>query len=161
MRDKKGLLLVVGLVVVVMGASLFIGNSNPIQAQSEKDSESKPKSVIGYVDVMAIFEVHPEKAKAEQMLNQEAMKLQSRLEDEIKDMSKEERQTVMEKYQKQLKQKESELLNQVIKSIDETITQVASEEGIKVVMEKENVIYGGIDLTEKVKEIILQKYSEQ
>ncbi|AZR74913.1 hypothetical protein BBF96_11575 [Anoxybacter fermentans] len=157
MKRKIKLALLIGFIVVISGLAIFLAGFGKIQAQTEK----KPVSIIGYVDVMEVFESHPEKKAAEELLNQEVMELQARLEEEIKDMTQEERKATMEKYQDRLTQREQELIAHVIASIDEAIREVADEMGVKVVLDKKNVIYGGQDLTEQVKERILKKYSNQ
>lgn len=156
MNKKIRMILLIGLVVVILGAIFIFGNLNVTQAEVQ----NKAKSVIGYIDVMDIFESHPEKVLAEKELNNEVMKLQEQLEDEVKDLSQEKREEILGKYQSQLTEREQELIKGVIDSIDETIREVADELGIKVVLEKKNVIFGGEDLTEQVKERIQQKYSD-
>lgn len=146
----------VALVVTLLGALAFTGGTQ-LQAQTEEE----PVTAVGYVNVMEVFESHPEKLASEQVLNDEVLALQSQLEAEIKDMTQEERQKIMQKYQEQLSQREQELVSRVIASIDETIREVADEIGVQIVLEKEQVIYGGQDLTDLVKKRIQEKYGEE
>lgn len=146
----------VALVVTLLGALAFTGGSQ-LQAQTEE----QPVAAVGYVNIMEVFESHPEKLASEEVLNDEVLALQAQLEAEIKDMSQEERQKTMQTYQDKLSQREQELVSRVIDSIDETIREVADEIGIQVVLEEKQVIYGGQDLTELVKQRIQEKYGDE
>lgn len=153
-RNLKISLLAV-FMVILLGAA-FLGSSK-IEAETQK----KATGVIGFVDIQAVFEAHPEKEVAEQKLNDEVQTMQAQLEKEVKDQTQEQRQVTMQKYQDQLAQREEELISQVIATIDEVIREVADESGIQVVLEKKSVIYGGEDLTQQVKDRIQQKYSNK
>lgn len=153
-NTKIGVL--VAIVVTLLGALAFTGGTQ-LQAQTEEE----PIAAVGYVNVMEVFESHPEKLASEQVLNDEVLALQAQLETEIKDMTQEERQEIMKKYQEQLSQREQELVSRVIASIDEAIREVADENGVQIVLEKEQVIYGGLDLTDLVKKRIQEKYGEE
>lgn len=142
--------------VLVLGLVVFMGTSN-IQAETAK----KASSFVGYVDVMAVFAEHPDKAQAEQKLNEEVKAMQAELEKEVKDKPQDQRQAIMQKYQEKLALREQELISEVIKNIDLSIQEVANELGIQVVLEKKSVIYGGQDLTEEVKERVLAKANKQ
>lgn len=153
-RNIKISLLAVFMVVLI-GVAFF--GSSKIEAETQK----KTTGVIGFVDIQAVFEAHPEKVVAEQKLSDEVQAMQAQLEKEVKDQSQEQRQVTMQKYQDQLAQREQELISQVIATIDEAIREVADESGIKVVLEKKNVIYGGEDLTQQVNDRIQQKFSNK
>ena len=52
--------------------------------------------------------------------------------------------------QERLANKEKELMDPLMKSIEEAIKKVADKKGLSVVVEKQTVIYGGVDITDEV-----------
>ncbi len=112
------------------------------------------KSTIGFVDIQLVFQQHPEKFKAEKILSEEAQRLQAKLEEEATELSAQEREQLLESYQRELMEMEQELVETVIGEIDATITEIAREREVAVVLESRNVIYGGQDLTREVLEKI-------
>ncbi len=114
----------------------------------------KKQQVIGYVNMEKLFINHPAKASSEVELNQEAQRLQKKLETEAKNMTKEERQQLLQRYQEELNGLEKELVEKVMDDINKKIRKVAKEKEISVVVDKQAVFYGGYDLTEDVLEVI-------
>jgi outer membrane protein len=49
-----------------------------------------------------------------------------------------------------LQNKQTELMEPVNKKIEETIKKVADKKGLAVVVEKNTVVYGGLDITDEV-----------
>lgn len=108
------------------------------------------RATIAFVDLHEIFQVHPERQVAEFLLQQEAMALQEKMEEEILDLSSEEQQQVMEGYQQQLELYEQELIAGVLQEIEAMVATVAQKEQVEVVLEVSQLLYGGLDLTPKV-----------
>ena len=50
--------------------------------------------------------------------------------------------------------REQELIAEVVEKIEDIVQEVALEKGVEVVLEAQNVIYGGQDLTQAVLEKI-------
>jgi len=118
------------------------------------EAEGETRGRIAYVDVWAVFNNHPQKAIAEEKLNQLARSMQLELEEKAKDRPKEEQQEMLEEYQTLLSQKEQELIQEIIDIIGEVIQIVAREKEVTIVLDKKNVIYGGYDMTQDVIEFI-------
>ena len=123
-------------------------------------AESDMAGRIAYVDLWMIFNYHPEKAKAEIELKQLAGSMQAELEEKATGLPKNEQQELMEQYQSRLTQRERELVQNIIEIIRKEIAEFAQEKELKMVLDKNNVIYGGIDLTEEVINYIEGKYKE-
>jgi len=130
------------LIFTVLAAVIMI--DNPVGAQNDKVAQ------IAYVDMQKLFANHPDKVASEEKLNEEAKRLQKQLEKEAKNMTKEERQELLEKYQQQLNNLERDLVAEVMQDINNKVMDIAKEKGITVVVEKPVVIYGGYDLTDEV-----------
>lgn len=117
-------------------------------------AESQSKGQIAYVDLWAVFNVHPEKPVAESELNQLAQSMQIELEEKAKDLSKEQQQNLLKEYQSKLSQHEQDLIQKIIESIKDVVVKVAIEKEVKIVLDQKNVIYGGYDMTADVIDFI-------
>ncbi len=144
MKDKKNITLIIIILVVVTSASLLLLYSNI----NLKDEENELKNKIGYVNIQVLFDSHPLKKEAEEKLNNLARDLQLELETKLEDVDKENHQELIYQYQNKLSEKENELINNVVDSIENTINQFAKENEMKAVLKEEDVIDGGLDITE-------------
>lgn len=113
-------------------------------------SEAAKGSDIGYVDMQAIFAAHPETAKARTLLAQETAKVEKEFNQKKQGLNQQQQEALLQQYREQLAQKEQELTDNVMKKIDTTIGEVAKSKGLSVVLEKQNIFYGGVDLTKEV-----------
>ena len=109
---------------------------------------------IAFVNLQKVFEAHPDKAEAEAQLNLEAQEMQAELEAEADDLSQEEQQQLLQQYQQELTQREQELIQEVLADIEGLLNQLAEEKGVSVVLDGQNVLYGGYDLTPELIEMI-------
>lgn len=145
-KTKFIIFTIIGVFLISTGLVLY--SSETIGAESES------KDQIAYVDLWAVFNVHPQKAVAESELNELAQSMQTELEDKAKELPKDKQQDLLKEYQSKLSQREQELIQNIIDSIKEVVVQVAIEKEVKMVLDQKNVIYGGYDMTEDVIEHI-------
>jgi len=140
----------IGLVVfMVIGAYTVLTETPLLQAgPGELDSS------IGHVNVREVFEAHPDTMTAEMQLSREAQAMQEEMEEKAADLSEQEQQALIQEYQQRLALREQELISEVVEKIEDIVAEVAQERGIEVVLEAQNVIYGGEDLTAAVLEKI-------
>ena len=103
-----------------------------------------------YVDLQRVFAEHPARTAAEQTLNQKAAEYKQQIEKETDQLSGSEQKELLKKYQNELKELESELLAQVTEEVEQTIIKTAEEKKVKFVLEKDDILYGGYDLTDDV-----------
>ncbi|MFW6378193.1 MAG: OmpH family outer membrane protein [Bacillota bacterium] len=122
----------------------FIMTTAPAAAQDE----------IAFVNLQEVFEAHPDKGEAEEQLNLEAQEMQSELEEEADELGEEEQQQLLQEYQEELSQREQELIQEVLADIEDLLNQLAEEKGVSVVLDGQNVLYGGYDLTPELIEMI-------
>ncbi|TDX59190.1 OmpH family outer membrane protein [Orenia marismortui] len=139
--------LIFTLLVFSVLASVFMLN-RPVDAEGDKASK------VGYVDMQKLFVNHPDKAASESKLNEEAKRIQKKVEEEAKNMTKEEQQELLQKYEQYLKDLERKEISKIFEDINDKIRIVAEENGINVVVDKPAVIYGGYDLTDDVLKVI-------
>jgi len=141
-KTEFNMLIIAGILLFSIGFVLY--SSDHIGAESES------KGQIAYVDLWAVFNVHPEKSTAESELNKLAQSMQTELEEKAKDLPNEKQQDLLKEYQTKLSQREQELIQNIIDSIKDVVVEVAKEKEVKMVLDKKNVIYGGYNMTEDV-----------
>lgn len=141
-KTEFNILIIIGILLLCAGLVLY--SSEFIGAESES------KGQIAYVDLWAVFNVHPEKSTAESELNQLAQSMQTELEEKAKDLPNDKQQDLLKEYQTKLSQREQELIQNIIESIKEIVVKVAKEKEVKMVLDKKNVIYGGYNMTDDV-----------
>lgn len=105
---------------------------------------------VAYVDLERIFAEHPARRAAEAALNQKAAQYQQQLEEQGEKLSGIGQKKLLANYQAELTDLENELLDSVLKELETIIIETAVENKVKFVLEKEKVLYGGYDLTDKV-----------
>ena len=146
---SKYTMFIVMLILVITAAFLLYPVANT--------SASEQTGRIAYLDVWAVFNVHPQKAVAEAELNQLAQLMQSELEEKARDLPANEQQEMLREYQAELSYNEQTLIQEIINSIKEVVVIVAEEKEIEMVLDKKNVIYGGYDLSDAVLNYIKQE----
>ena len=83
--------------------------------------------------------------------------IQKDFEEKAKGMNDQEKQDYYLQCQKRLQQKQLELTEPVLKSVDEEIKKAAEARGLSVVVDKAVVLYGGQDITQDVMKKIVGK----
>ena len=76
--------------------------------------------------------------------------VQKDFEEKSAGMSDQEKQDYYRQCQQRLQQKQAELLDPIVKSVDDAIQKTADAKGLSVVIEKAAVVYGGQDITQDV-----------
>lgn len=138
MKLARSEMIAAAVIAALLLAGLFFSEGR-VLAQNE--------GLIAFVNLEELFEAHPDKAQAEEQLNLEAQELQQELEERAEDLSQDEQQQLLQEYQQRLNQREQELIQEVLGQIEGLIIELAEEKGIEVVLDGQNVLYGGYDLT--------------
>jgi len=133
--------LIIAVIAVMAGMTGIAGLSRGVGA-SDREEE-----IIAYVNLEELFQAHPDKALAEEKLNLEARELQQELEEKADELSQEEQQQMLQEYQQILSEREQELIEGVLEQIESLIIELAEEKGFQVVLDGQNVLYGGYNLT--------------
>jgi|SRR5690554_2309210 len=154
MKKKNRFAVAAGIAILLVGVFSFV-----LMEKTEADEGAKGR--IAYVDVWTVFNIHPDKSSAERELNQLAQEMQTELEENARDLPEEQQQDMLQDYQNRLTQREQELIQAIINKIKEVIMVVAEEKEVKVVLDKQNVIYGGYDMTPDVVDYIEENTAEE
>ncbi len=147
-RALQGTLIIMAVLMVV-GVYTVVTETPLLQA-----GPGELESSVGHVDIRQIFEAHPDTMTAEMQLSMEAQAMQEELEEKAADLSQQEQEELLEEYQYRLAMREQELIAEVVAKIEDIVEEVALERGVDVVLESQNVIFGGQDLTSAVLEKI-------
>jgi len=131
-------------VLIIAGIAGITGVAELSRGVGASDLE---EGIIAYVNLEELFEAHPDKALAEEKLNLEARELQQELEEKADELSQEEQQQMLQEYQQILSEREQELIAGVLEQIEGLIIELAEENGFQVVLDGQNVLYGGYNLT--------------
>lgn len=105
---------------------------------------------IGVVDMQRALDGHPRKAPSERALQEFFQAKQREFAERSKGMTAEQRQLLDRELQQQFLVKRQELLGGLDKEIRATVEEIARGEGVSVVLERSVVLFGGVDLTDKV-----------
>ena len=65
-------------------------------------------------------------------------------------MNTEEKYRYYQQLQQRLGKKQNELMDPLLKKMNDTIQKIAQKKGLSVVVDKSSVIYGGADITDEV-----------
>ncbi len=128
-------------IVIVAALGFVVARSGPALGQS---------FTIGYVDMVRAVEAHPRKASAEGALKDYAQTQIADAQQRAKGLSAGQQQDVQRQVQQQVLKKRQELIGGLEKDIRAAIEKIAKEQGISIVVSREVVLYGGVDLTDQV-----------
>lgn len=153
---KRNLILITG----ILAAVLIIGLAFMNYSVDDLLAQNQTAGRIAYVDIVEVYEIHPEKKEAEQKLGKMAQEMESSLKEQSGELSEEKQQEILQDYQQELSAQEEEMIQSILDNINSIIEKVAQDKEVKVVMEKQNIIYGGYDLTGAVKSYVKNNTEE-
>src|SRR6266849_223384 len=105
---------------------------------------------IGFVDMKRAFDSHPRKVSSERALAEFDQAKQREFQQRAKDLSPAQRQDLYRQLQQQFVQKEDELRGGLTQDIRAAVEKVGHDRGITIIMDRQVVLYGGVDLTDAV-----------
>jgi len=138
--DRKFQIAVIVLLLAILSSVLLLGLFKQDQSIDS----------VAYVNLEKVFAEHPARTAAEQKLNQKAAEYQQQLEQNGEELSGAEQKELLNSYRKDLQNLEAELLDSVLKEVEKIIIETAAEKQVKFVLEEEDVLYGGFNLTDDV-----------
>jgi outer membrane protein len=132
---------VIGCFTLAMSAGGF-GSSIASAASSE--------SAIGVVNYQVLVSQSPKLEQVQRDMQKIVADTRAEFNSKSQNMSDEEKERYYKQLQERLGVKQKELMDPVIAEIDAVIKKVADKKGLKVVVEKSTVVYGGTDITDEV-----------
>ncbi len=107
-------------------------------------------SNIGVVNYQVLISQHPDMAKAQESMQAEVEQAKKDFDAKSATMNDKEKQDYYTQIQQRLSLKQQELTGPVFDKVEAAIKAVADAKGLSVVMDKSNVVYGGLDITDEV-----------
>lgn len=107
-------------------------------------------ATIGFVDYIQVKSNMVDYKNAQATMAAEQEKLQKEFDEKSASLSDAEKKQLYNQYMQRLNQKATELDTQMNEKIDAAIKDIATKQGISVVLDKSSVLYGGKDLTQDV-----------
>ena len=132
---------VIGCFTLAMSAGGF-GSSVASAAGSE--------SAIGVVDYQVLVSQYPKLEQLNTELEKAKKDARTEFDEKSKNMNEDEKERYYRQLQERLQVKIQELDAMLKKDMEEAIKKVADKKGLKVVVDKATVIYGGTDITDEV-----------
>ena len=113
-------------------------------------AQAAPAASTGVVDYLYLINQQPETAQANATLRSEQEAAKKEFADKSSGLSDADKQNLDRQLGQRVEQKRQELLQPIIEKINAAIKEVADAKGLSVVIAKQQVIYGGVDITEDV-----------
>ena len=149
LRDPKNVKMIslfVAAIFVLGCFALTLTQSGVNSVASAASSES----AIGVVNYQMLLSQVPDLQNVQTSMKQEIDNAQKDFDEKSKTMNDTEKQRYYQQLQERLSNKEKELMDPVLKKIETTIKKVADKKGLSVVVDKNTVVYGGLDITDEV-----------
>ena len=132
---------VIGCFTLAMSAGGF-GSSVASAAASE--------SAIGVVNYQVLVSQSPRLDQVREDMQKAITDTRMEFDAKSKNMNDEEKGRYYQQLQERLGNKEKELMDPVLDEINAAIKKIADKKGLKVVVDKSTVVYGGTDITDEV-----------
>lgn len=145
-KQVKWISIAIAFVFIGSVVALAVSQSSLGGVASAAGSASK----IGVVNYQALLAQHPDMPSAEETLKQETEAAKAEFEEKSKSMNEQEKAEYYQKLQQRLSAKQRELLQQIMAKIDGEIKTVSDARGLSVVLDQNNVVYGGVEITADV-----------
>ena len=147
LRDKKN----VKLVSLVIAAFFVLGIVGLSLSQSSIGHAAPANnSAVGVVNYQMVVVSHPDLANVKTAMQAEVETVRKEFEEKAQSMPDQEKQRSYAQLQERLGQKERELMAPVLDKVTAAIKKVADAKGLTIVVDKQTVIYGGVDITDDV-----------
>ncbi len=114
-------------------------------------------SSIGIVDYVYLINKHPDTKNSNDALRSEAEQAKKEYAEKSVNMNDQDKHNLDQQLGQRIEQKRQDLLKPIMGKINEAIKEVADAKGLSVIVGKNVVIYGGVDITDDV----LKKISGQ
>lgn len=130
-------------------ATLVVGGFGVHALVSNGGSSAAGAGSVGYVDVSRIIDDYLAPI-VDGPLTTETLRLQAEFEAIAKELNDEAARDAFNRYQAMLNLVKHDLIDEQLPTINAAIGAVAERESIMVVLDKQSVLHGGVDLTELV-----------
>lgn len=139
-------------IISIAIALLFIGSVVALALTTTGNGIASAASSVnvGVVDRDQVLSQHPDGENFNSQMQTSIAEVQKDFEAKSQGMTDQEKADYYRQCQQRLAQRQQELMEPILKSVDDTIKKVADSKGLSVVIEKAAVVYGGTDITQDV-----------
>jgi outer membrane protein len=137
----------INLFLMIVLISLILPGTGGTAAAQAMPPAGASTAALGIVDYIYLINQHPDTVKANEILQAEQEKARRELTESSAGMSASEKQELDRQLGARVEQKRQELLKPISAKISAAIKAVADAKGLAVILPKEYVIYGGLDIT--------------
>lgn len=113
-------------------------------------SAASSESAIGVVNYQVLVSQSPRLEQVREDMQKAITDTRMEFDSKSKNMNDEEKERYYQQLQERLGNKEKELMDPVLEEINAAIKKIADKKGLKVVVDKSTVVYGGTDITDEV-----------
>lgn len=147
LRNRKN----VQLVSLAIAAFFILGIVGISLSQSSIGHAAPANnSAVGMVNFQMIVVSSPDMDGVKTAMQAEVDNAKKEFDDKAKDLPDAEKQRYYAQLQDRLAQKERELMAPVLDKVTAAIKKVADSKGLTIVVDKQTVLYGGVDITDDV-----------
>lgn len=148
-NSNKKKVKIIALAVAALFALGIVGVA-VTQTQVGFAAPSDKNSAIAYIDTTKVMQSHPDMAAFETTMQTEMENAQKQFEAEGANLPEQEKQRFSIQLQQRLQQKQNELINAMEEKVIASAAKVAKAKGFSIVVAKNIVIYGGVDISDDV-----------
>ena len=103
---------------------------------------------IGYVNQQALMQAHPRMMKAQLTLKAETQKQQQKFDKEVVKLKDDNaKRDLYMKLQRELSEKEQELIGPIMRDVQKAIEKTRQEKGLDAILDRDAAVAGGQDVT--------------
>ena len=113
-------------------------------------SAAASESAIGVVNYQVLVSQTPRLEQVRTEMQSAIAETRKEFDSKSQNMNDEEKERYYKQLQERLGNKEKELMDPLLEEINATIKKIADKKGLKVVVDKSTVVYGGSDITDEV-----------
>lgn len=107
-------------------------------------------SNVGIINYQEAMQASPSMKPLQEKYQKRVMDINQELETKTKGMNPQQQQEFVMKKQAELTQEFNPQFEAIKASVEKNVQQVANDRGLAIVLEKQNVLYGGQDITQEV-----------
>jgi len=143
--NKRAFLTFVFTLIIALGV-IGWGIVQPAAVSAAK----APASTIGIVDYGKLIDQHPDADKADAALKAENEQARQEYESKAASLNDQEKQQLGNQLSQRIEMKRRQLLGEIMDKVDAAVKAVADEKGLTVVVHKNAIVSGGVDITNDV-----------
>jgi outer membrane protein len=136
---------------IILGIWLFFGAGSTVQASPAATT------AVGFVDFIYLVDHHPDTVQANATLKADQDAAKQEFATKSAGLGDQEKQDLDRQLGQQLEQKRLELVKPISAKVVAAANEVAQEKGLSIVIGKNDVVCGGVDITADVLKKITEK----